>query len=109
MIDLPYIYIAGPITSNPDGYYDHFTSAQRYLESLGIPRTQIFNPAYYEAEIAFEDPVKAYRHYMEKDLSWICNYATDMYMLSGWEQSPGAKVEHALGRLLKLNFIYEDG
>lgn len=108
MTDVPYVYIAGPISINPDGYLEHFKSAQRYLESIGIPPTHIFNPALYEAEIKFEDPMAAYRHYMEKDLSWICNHATDMYMLSGWEQSPGAQVEHALGRLLKLNFMYED-
>lgn len=101
-----YIYIAGPISGIED-YLKHFNSAQRYLESIGIPRAHIFNPALYEAETEFEDQNQAYRHYMEKDLSWICTYATTMYMLTGWEYSPGAQVEHALGRLLNLDFMYE--
>jgi hypothetical protein len=47
------------------------------------------------------------RSALKKDLSWIANYATHLYMLRGWELSKGAKAEHALAVALGLEIMYE--
>jgi Domain of unknown function (DUF4406) len=39
---------------------------------------------------------KARKECLKIELSWICDHATRVLMLPGWERSPGAKAEHAL-------------
>lgn len=43
-----------------------------------------------------------YRDCLRKDLIWICDYAEAMYVLPGWENSKGVKVELALANALKI-------
>lgn len=94
---------------NPNGYKEAFGNAEELLVTLGIPRAQIFNPALHDTpQYGFTAGTNAeYRYYLEMDLTWICKYATHMYLLKNWELSPGANAEHALAKALKLEFWYE--
>lgn len=105
-------YIAGPMS----GYEDHnkkaFLLGEAELIGSGIPEKNIFNPIRHEGSLMVQqglirDMQEAYRLCMAIDCEWICKHATSMYMLRGWEKSPGAKAEHALAVCLGLNIFYE--
>lgn len=105
-------YIAGPMS----GYENHNASAfyegEAYLIASGIPDKNIFNPIRHEGSLMVQqglvrDQQEAYRMCMAIDCDWICKYATAIYMLRGWERSPGAKAEHALAVCLGLRIIYQ--
>lgn len=104
-------YIAGPMS----GYEDHnapaFHAAQEHLEAMGVKRENIFNPIISEESLMVQQGLiegpEAYRICMRADLDWICDHATHIFMLEGWERSPGAKAEHALALCLNLVINYE--
>ncbi|AWY09433.1 hypothetical protein vBRpoPV13_76 [Ruegeria phage vB_RpoP-V13] len=105
-------YIAGPMS----GYEDHnapaFYAAEESLVAMGTPSSQIFNPIRHEGSLMVQqglvkDTQEAYRMCMAIDCNWICKEATAMYMLTGWERSPGAKAEHALAVCLGLEIFYQ--
>lgn len=105
------VYIAGPMSIVPDGNTAAFMAAQAFLESAGILRENIFNPAISEESLKVEQGLingpEAYRICLKADLSWICDHATVIYMLKGWEFSPGANAEFNLAKALKLEILYE--
>lgn len=47
------------------------------------------------------------RRMLEDDLSWIAENATHIYMMEGWENSRGARTEHALAVALDLVIYYD--
>jgi hypothetical protein len=49
-----------------------------------------------------------YRDCMRKDLNCLLDWAEAIYLLNGWEQSRGAKIEKALAEVLNLEIIYEE-
>jgi len=105
-------YIAGPMS----GYDDHnapaFYQAEETLIASGVPAKNIFNPIRHEGSLMVQqglvrDQQEAYRMCMAIDCDWICKNATAMFMLCGWERSPGAKAEHALAVCLGIRILYE--
>ena len=46
---------------------------------------------------------------LARDVAYICTHADALYMLSGWEYSPGARAEHAVAMALNLLIVYEGG
>lgn len=114
------IYIAGPMTGKPHFNAAAFDAASDYWKAQGW---ETFNPAdkdrkTYGDEI-FNDnpegcPIKAKESYnldirdvLAVDLDWICKEADAIYMLQGWENSKGAKAEHATAHAIGLEFYYE--
>lgn len=47
------------------------------------------------------------RDMLGADLAWICQNATHLFMLRGWERSKGAIAEHATATALGLTIHYE--
>ncbi len=90
------VYIAGPMTGIADFNKPMFDAAAHMLRRQGH---EVFNPADEDADIVYRDAMK-------KDTNWICDEAEAIYMLPGWEHSPGAFTEWALGRSLRLKFMY---
>lgn len=90
------IYVAGPMTGVPDMNYPLFNDVAAKLREQGH---DVFNPAE-------ELPDLSYREAMAKDMEFISNHATAICMLPGWENSPGARAEHALACCLKLTIMY---
>ena len=101
------IYLSGPITIDPDGYLEHFEKAQKQMEKL-FPDAEIHNPALPENNPVFEkeEPVNWVK-VMQLDIMKVFECDT-IYMLSGWENSPGAKIEYIVAEKFCLDFMFED-
>lgn len=107
------IYIAGPMTGIPEFNFPAFFEAQRMLEALGW---KVWNPAAKDEEVKLDpeavktgDDKKAiakgfdFRAAYEWDVLKII-HGNGIYMLKGWEQSPGAVGEWAVARAMKAKF-----
>ena len=107
------VYIAGPMTGIPEFNFPAFFSAQARLEKEGW---KVFNPAEKDQEkdldaeaVKTGDAKKAiaagfdFRECFLWDTEKVIT-ADAIYMLPGWEQSPGAKAEHAVACVMQRNY-----
>lgn len=101
------IYLSGPITIDPDGYLEHFEKAQKQMEKL-FPEAEIHNPALPENNLVFEkeEPVNWIK-VMQLDIMKVFE-CDKIYMLSGWENSPGARIEYIVAEKFGLDLMFED-
>jgi nucleoside 2-deoxyribosyltransferase len=108
------IYLAGPMRGYSRNNFPAFDAAAAKLRADGH---EVFNPAehdreIYGEEIEFMDGSQAkdigfsINDVLKADLSWICDNADCIALLSNWEHSPGAKTEWALAVVLRLHFWY---
>jgi hypothetical protein len=116
------VYIAGPMRSNAHKSYenynfDAFDIAEHQLRELGmIPISPASMDRLFEGYGLYpplEETTgnKVYdQHsllrFISRDLNAI-GYCDAIYMLQGWEDSKGARVELALAQFLQLEIIYE--
>ena len=91
------IYISGKITNNAN-YKADFEAAELALKIAGF---QPVNPA----EEKLPDGA-TWADYMRHDIKLLCD-CDAIYMLDGWQESAGAKIEHKLARKLGIEIIYE--
>lgn len=106
------IYVAGPMSGIPDFNFPAFNRAAYTLSREGW---EVFNPADKEGETLSEesrvdgDPQKAqadgfnFRQVYTWDISKVIE-ADAIYMLPGWEASPGARGEHAVAVAMKRHY-----
>lgn len=92
------VYLAGPMRGYPDFNYPTFNRVAKQLREEGL---FVFNPAE-----AAPSKGSTLAQYLMVDLQWIASHADAIYMLPGWQQSAGAKVEHALAEYLGLDVVY---
>lgn len=107
-----FLYIAGPMSGIEEYNRPEFEKAALIVrEKFNIPPSNVFNPIDHEASLMVQEGKlagpDAYRICLKMDLDWICDWATDMYMLRGWGNSKGANAEHALAVALNLNIHYQ--
>lgn len=106
------IYIAGPITADKDNYQERFRKAEDYLKSLGW---EVVNPALKEydddlyKETGEKDKwtSKAWLFYVKRDMDLV-SQCEAIYLLNGWEQSPGATAEYITAKKFNLKVYFED-
>ena len=91
------IYISGKITNNAN-YKADFEAVGLALKIAGF---QPVNPA----EEQLPDGA-TWADYMRHDIKLLCD-CDAIYMLRGWRESAGAKIEHKLARDLGIEIIYE--
>ena len=104
-------YIAGPMRGYPEFNFPAFYRAADYLRARGH---FVFNPAERDAKEGFDptgfrgdtaelEAVKFdLRAALLADMTFICQEATHIWMLPGWNKSSGATAERALGLALGL-------
>lgn len=105
------IYLSGPMTGYPMYNFPAFDFAATKLRALpGVE--DVFSPADNDRKYGLNgDPSKPFppgvtvRTLLKDDTAYICDKATAIAMLPGWENSPGANAEHALAKALGLTII----
>lgn len=93
------LYISGKMSGLPENRVRHrFNEAAEYLRTEGhIP----VNPA-----VMFDNPGLEYEEYMNIDFKML-EQCDGIYMLRGWEDSPGARREIARAIKLGMQVILE--
>lgn len=113
------IYIAGPMTGLRDFNREAFDEAAKLLRR---DHWEVFNPVEFDIDTygeemfdnEFGDSEYASERYgfdrrkvLAKDLEWLCLEADAIYMLLGWQNSSGARAEHATAVALGLTIFME--
>ena len=98
------IYIAGPMTGIEDLNGPEFDKASDYFASRDF---SFFNPSHCAFMNGWDErtPLSAIAPVLLNTLM-LC---THIYMLRGWEQSKGARAEHAVAVWIGLEIIYQGG
>lgn len=93
------IYISGPITGT-DNYMERFEKAENGLKALGV---SVVNPAKVNAMLPIDT---SWSEYMDMSFTMLrmCN---EIYMLKGWENSRGAKLEYEYAKGAGYSIFYE--
>jgi len=101
------IYIAGPMSGLPNNGYDAFNRKAAQLRDAGW---DVINPAEMDLDAGLDAQREFTRlDYMQaarRDLRAI-RECQALYMLDGYEQSPGANWEWAYAKELGLTIYYE--
>lgn len=95
------IYISGKITGTKD-YRQRFRIAESWLY-FKYHETNVINPAKVNAELPEST---TYQEYMKMSLCMLSMCDT-IYMLKGWKDSKGARLEHEYAKAHNYNIIYE--
>jgi len=102
------VYISGPITTNPEGWRECFDQAYAYLKSEGY--AVVHNPREIgdSLDATFQALGKRpkYGDYMRADLRMLLRCDV-IYMLKGWEDSAGARVELSVAQAVGMEVMYE--
>lgn len=94
------IYISGPITGTND-YMERFSAAEKIITEAGFSAV---NPAKVNAMLP-EDTT--HDEYMEMSLTML-SMCDMIFMLDGWKESVGAKIEWEYAVNNGLGMMYED-
>ena len=99
------IYVSGKITGTSE-YGDRFSAVEDKLIAEGY---EVLNPVrtgkWLERYLEPEKPT--WVQYMKHAIAAMMQ-ADYIYMMSGWNQSKGARLERFLARVLNYNIIYEE-
>lgn len=88
------IYISGGISNNPN-YKKQFTDKYYELQNEYI----VLHPLMINANLTWKE-------YMKIDLAMI-SVCDCVYMMKGWKESKGAKIEHEYAKMNNKIIIYE--
>lgn len=97
------IYISGKITGTED-YLSRFAEAEELLNNIGYEGA-VFNPAKVSAGLPLE--TTSYRDYIHIGLLML-DACEAIFMLSGWQDSPGASLELHYAATLGYKIIFEE-
>ena len=102
------IYIAGPMRGHFDFNRGEFNKAEKSLLKTGV--FSPVNPAAMDKESGMSDSELLTKEGLRKAIRRDIDVLLDcqaIYMLSGWEKSEGARIEHALATMLDMTIIYQ--
>ena len=89
------VYIAGRISGYKD-FFQHFGKAEKELKEKGYI---VLNPSMLPSGLEQQE-------YMSICIPML--YVSNaIYMLKGWENSVGAKIEHEIAKQANMQIIYE--
>ena len=94
------VYISGPMTGDPD-YKQKFADADMDLKAKGY---DVVNPSRTAATLPGS---MTYDEIMRVDLL-LLELCDEIYMLKGWKESHGARIEHDTARRHGIRIRYQD-
>ena len=100
----PKVYIAGPMSGLPELNYPEFHKAEDFLKV----HYEVINPARFDIEQSGDFPDGFdIQEVIKRDLDELskCNY---IYMLKGWENSKGARAEHAVALWHGIEVLFQE-
>ena len=104
------LYIAGPMRGYPENNHPAFLKAESELEKRKICQT-IINPAKIDqlrdAEIDIYNLSKEDMNQILTEDFILLMSCDSIYMLRGWENSPGARAEHAIATAFRMYIEYQ--
>lgn len=89
------IYISGSISGNLEHYKEQFEKAELKLKAAGH---EVLNPA--------RNPGNDYKEYIDIGLFELMR-CTTIYLLPGWKNSKGAKLEYEYAKVVGLEIMEE--
>ena len=92
----PFVFLSGAISSRLDTYRDAFNEVEEVLKDLGFT---CYNPTIIPSDTEWSVA-------MEQTLK-VLQYVNCVFVLQGWEQSKGTKIEISKARTLNIPVIYE--
>lgn len=113
----PKIYIAGPMRGRPQFNFPAFDAAEKFLAAQGFtPISPAAMDRLYEgwnphppADLAVDTDLKV--RCMSRDLAVIFTLRPEngdcLYLLDGWKDSAGARVELSLAKFLCLPVVFQ--
>lgn len=95
------VYISGKITGTDD-YEERFAKAEKKLSREGfIP----VNPL--DIPVNCNNGKPSWSDYMREDIKRLVD-CDIIYMMKGWKESKGARLEHHIATVLGMGVFYED-
>ena len=98
------IYISGKMTGVKDFNYPEFNRVAKKLRDLGH---EVFNPAEIKINPKITHPQAIWNAYMDRCIPAI-EKCSSIYLLKGWENSKGAKLELKKAIELGLLIVLKD-
>jgi hypothetical protein len=102
------VYIAGPMRGIQNQNKKSFYKAEKKLSACNL--YEIYNPARMDdAKGITEEDLEnseTLKEVVRDDIDFLLN-CDGIYMLRSWENSVGARAEHAIAVLLKIFILYE--
>jgi hypothetical protein len=92
-----HIYLSGPMTGLPDYNRPEFARIAEELRAQGM---SVFNPG----DIGPKENIMPRAWYMRKDLEGLMK-SDSVYLLDGWEDSAGARLEVEVAKQLEIPII----
>lgn len=108
------VYLSGPISSDPEGYKEHFKGIAEKLEALGYevtnPSIDEYDEKLLEKGYTNKWTKDAWLEYIHEDIDLVAKHDI-ICLLNGWEKSAGALLELGTAKRfgLKLMLEAEDG
>lgn len=93
------IYLSGPMRGYPESNYPLFHQVTALLRSKGY---YVYNPAEFKHDEDIFPLRKAFAEYCK----FICEEASAIVLLPGWENSLGVSAELALAKNCKLDIYH---
>ena len=91
----PIIYISGPMTGHVDFNYPSFFKAEERLRAIGC---SVVNPAAYGGAV---QTGLSYEGLLKRDIRLLLD-CTGVASLPDWEQSKGARLEHHVAKVCRI-------
>lgn len=92
------VYLSGPMRGLPNFNYDLFNSTASAMREAGLV---VLNPA----ENFDGDTSREFGEYMRADIKMLLK-AGSIFLLPGWQDSEGARIEYQIAKSLGLDVIY---